>query len=147
METNKDILVTDSGNGQIRLVINRPHKHNALSRSVLGELSRTVTQYGRDAGTRFIVLQGAGERYFAAGGDLVDLSSVRTREAARDMSVESRDALDAIRDCDVPVIAYLNGDAIGGGAELALACDMRVMAATARIGYLQARSEERRVGK
>src|SRR3546814_15360960 len=112
METNKDILVTDSGNGQIRLVINRPHKHNALSRSVLGELSRTVTQYGRDAGTRFIVLQGAGERYFAAGGDLVDLSSVRTREAARDMSVESRDALDAIRDCDVAVIAYLNGDAI-----------------------------------
>src|SRR3546814_13648638 len=103
METNKDILVTDSGNGQIRLVINRPHKHNALSRSVLGELSRTVTQYGRDAGTRFIVLQGAGERYFAAGGDLVDLSSVRTRGAARAMSVESRDALDAIRACDVPV--------------------------------------------
>src|SRR3546814_11692977 len=134
METNKDILVTDSGNGQIRLVINRPHKHNALSRSVLGELSRTVTQYGRDAGTRFIVLQGAGERYFAAGGDLVDLSSVRTREAARDMSVESRDALDAIRDCDVPVIASLNCDAIGGRAELALACDMRVMASTARTG-------------
>ncbi|UHL63960.1 enoyl-CoA hydratase/isomerase family protein [Paralcaligenes sp. KSB-10] len=139
MESNKDILVTDRGGGQIWLTINRAGKHNALSRSVLEELSNTVTRYGDDADTRFIVIQGAGERYFAAGGDLVDLSSVRTPEATRAMSSEARGALDSVRNCKTPVIAYLNGDAIGGGAELALACDMRMISAPARIGFIHAR--------
>ncbi len=139
MENNKDILVTDTGNGSISLTINRPHKHNALSRSVLKDLSETVTHYGKLATTRLIIIQGAGDRYFAAGGDLVDLSTVRTPEATRAMSTEARHALDAIRHCKVPVIAYLNGDAIGGGAELALACDMRLVSTKARIGYIQAK--------
>lgn len=139
MEISQDILIEDCGRGQIRLTINRPHKHNALSRSVLSDLAQAIDRHGDDARTRFILIQGAGTRYFAAGGDLVDLSSVRTREATQVMSSEARGALDAIRNCKVPVIAYLNGDAIGGGAELALACDMRMMAGSARIGYVQAR--------
>lgn len=137
METNQDILVEDCGRGQIRLTINRPHKHNALSRSVLSELARTVERIGSDAQVRLILLHGAGDRYFAAGGDLVDLSSVRSDQATKAMSDDARGALDAIRNCKVPVIAYLNGDAIGGGAELALACDMRLFAASARLGYVQ----------
>jgi len=126
-------------NGQVDLTIDRAHKHNALSRAVLAELAAAVRAQGRDPDTKFIVIQGAGDRYFAAGGDLVDLSSVRTPEAAKAMSTEARDALDEIRGCQVPVIAYLNGDAIGGGAELALACDMRLFRAGARMGYVQAR--------
>jgi enoyl-CoA hydratase len=139
MEINHDLLLEDCGRGHIRVTINRPHKHNALSRSVLSDLARTIERYGDDERTGFILLQGAGKRYFAAGGDLVDLSSVRTPEATHVMSSEARGALDAIRDCKVPVIAYLNGDAIGGGAELALACDMRMIASSARIGYIQAK--------
>ena len=139
MKTKGDILVEDFGRGQIWLTINRPHIHNALSRSVLAELANAVVRHGGDVQTRFIVIQGAGERYFAAGGDLVDLSSVRTPEATLAMSSDARGALDAIRNCKVPVIAYVNGDAIGGGAELAIACDMRMIAASARIGYVQAK--------
>lgn len=139
MEKNTDICIQDPGNGQVWLTINRATKHNALSRAVLAELAATVIHYGNHPTTRFIIIQGAGDRYFAAGGDLVDLSTVRTPDATEEMSKAGRDALDALRNCPVPVVAYLTGDAIGGGAELALACDMRMIAASARIGFIQAK--------
>lgn len=139
MKIKNDILVDDCSGGQIWLTIDRLGIHNALSRAVLDELANAVAYHGEDEQTRFIVITGAGERYFAAGGDLVDLSSVRSAEATLAMSRNARSALDAIRNCKVPVIAYVNGDAIGGGAELALACDMRLIAASARIGYVQAK--------
>jgi len=85
------------------------------------------------------VLRGAGEKYFAAGGDLVDLAMVRTEEATCTMADRATAALDAVRNCPVPVIAYVNGDALGGGAELAVACDMRMLEAHARIGFVQGR--------
>lgn len=137
MESRDDILAEDRGQGEIWLTVNRAEKHNALSRSVLADLAAAVTKFGEQEQTRFIVLAGAGERYFAAGGDLVDLSSVRTPEATLAMGNEARGALDAVRNCKVPVIAYVNGDAIGGGAELAVACDMRMVATSARIGFVQ----------
>lgn len=139
MQASSNITIKNYGNGRIDLTIDRAHKHNALSRSVLADLSQAVTKQAQDPDTRFLVIRGAGDRYFAAGGDLVDLSSVRTPEASKAMSDEACAALDAIRNCVAPVIACLNGDAIGGGAELALACDMRVMTPTARIGYIQAK--------
>jgi enoyl-CoA hydratase/carnithine racemase len=139
MKDETEILVADLGQGQVRITINRPGKHNALSRRVLSELGAAVTRCGADPATRYIVIQGAGDRYFAAGGDLVDLSAVRTPEATEQMSGDATQALDCIRLCPVPVIACLNGHAIGGGAELALACDMRMMAGHARIGYVQAK--------
>lgn len=139
MEGETEILVADLGQGQVRITINRPGKHNALSRRVLSELGAAVRHCGGDPATRCIVIQGAGDRYFAAGGDLVDLSAVRTPQATEQMSHDATQALDCIRLCPVPVIACLNGHAIGGGAELALACDMRMMAAHARIGYVQAK--------
>lgn len=139
MDNSHEVLVADVGNGEVRLTINRPHKHNALSRPVLTELARIIQKVADDPQVRIVLLQGAGERYFAAGGDLRDLAVVRTDDATKAMSDEARGALDAIRTCKVPVIAYLNGDAIGGGAELAMACDMRLFAATARLGYIQAK--------
>ncbi|SFC59903.1 Enoyl-CoA hydratase/carnithine racemase [Polaromonas sp. OV174] len=139
MQTSKDISVEERAGGVVWITIDRPQKHNALARGVLRDLGQAVAAAGTKPDARFIVLTGAGDRFFAAGGDLVELSSVRDEPATIGMAEQSRAALDAVRSCPVPVLAYLNGDAIGGGAELALACDMRMQAKHARIGFIQAR--------
>lgn len=139
MQTDNSITVEERAGGVLWITIDRAHKHNALARHVLAALAHAVTDARTRAELRCLVLTGAGERFFAAGGDLRDLSSVRDSAATIDMSDQARAALDVVRTCPLPVIAYLNGDAIGGGAELALACDMRMQAAQARFGFVQAK--------
>lgn len=135
-KSTPEILVDDRGRGEVWVTVNRPRKHNALARSVLGTLASEVLRWGHDPGIRCIVLRGAGQRYFAAGGDLVEAANLRTAETTSTWADEAAAALDAIRHCPIPVIAYLNGDALGGGAELAVACDMRIVEAHARFGFI-----------
>lgn len=139
VDPTQDLSIERRSAGDVWITIDRAHKHNALARTVLRQLRAAVTTAGTRLDTRFIVLTGAGDRYFAAGGDLVDLADVRDESGVLDMMEEAGAALEAIRSCPVPVLAYLNGDAIGGGAELALACDMRLQGAKARIGFIQAK--------
>jgi enoyl-CoA hydratase len=137
--SSREVLLETGVAGDVWITINRPRRHNALARMVLDELADVMRRVGSDHSTRYIVLRGAGERYFAAGGDLADLAMVRTEEATCVMADKATAALDSVRNCPVPVIAYVNGDALGGGAELAVACDMRMLEAHARIGFVQGR--------
>jgi enoyl-CoA hydratase/carnithine racemase len=139
VQPSDEVLVETRERGLVWITVQRPHKHNALARPVLAAVADAVRRAGADFATRCVVVTGAGDKYFAAGGDLVDLMSVRSESEVDDMVAAARGALDALRDCPVPTVALLNGDAIGGGAELALACDLRLQCAHARIGYVQAR--------
>lgn len=130
-----DILVTVRA-GVLRVTLNRPEKRNPLSRAALAQL-REAFEAHRDAELSLAVLDGAGQQSFAAGGDLRDLEQVRSPDEARALHALGSTALQAIREFPVPVVAALNGVALGGGAELAVACDLRIAAAHARIGFVQ----------
>jgi len=136
--TSSDIKVESSA-GVLRVTINRQEKRNALSADVLHALADAFTSNAGESLLKVAVLRGAGEQCFAAGGDLRELASITTLEGAAEMARDAKAALEAIRQFSVPVVAALNGDAMGGGAELAVACDFRIAAVHARIGFVQGR--------
>lgn len=133
-----DVLV-QRDNDILRVTINRPEKRNPLSRPVLAAIRHAFVTHREDTGLRFAVLTAAGDKNFAAGGDLRELQAVRDPGDVQVFSDEAHAALDAIRRFPLPVIAAINGDALGGGAELSVACDMRILAHHARIGFIQGR--------
>lgn len=121
------------------VTIDRPQTLNALAHDVLDDLAVALDALATADGLHAVVLTGGGDRTFASGGDLVELARLRTREQGRAMALHARGVLDRIRRFPLPVVAALNGDAIGGGAELALACDHRIAGPSARISFAQGR--------
>lgn len=121
------------------LIVDRPEARNALDSAAMDEIERLLAEAAEWDWCHALFMRGAGDRVFVAGGDLKELESVRSAEYAYELALRMRRTLDRIPDLPMPVVAGLNGHAIGGGAELAVACDYRVMAAGARIGFTQAR--------
>lgn len=117
------------------LTLNRPHRRNALDRALMDELTETLIKLGHDPSVRVIAITGAGGEAFCAG---VDLKEHDERARAGEpfehpMRGSKRNLFEVLLETPKPCIAVLNGHAIGGGCELALACDIRVMADHARL--------------
>jgi len=132
------VLITQRNGAVLRLSLNRPAQRNALSLELLDELGSVLERYRGDSRLKCVIIRAAGDRCFAAGGDLKELDRVRSEDEARAMAQKGRRTLDRIRCFPLPVIAALNGPALGGGAELAMACDARVAVEHAELGFLQA---------
>lgn len=124
--------------GVRRVVIDDERRRNPLSHRMLAAIEQAFDPHAVPDDLRVVLIRGAGVRSFAAGGDVVELDGMRDEAGAHAIADAGTRALDAVRGFPVPVIALLNGDALGGGAELAMACDARIAAPWARIGFLQA---------
>jgi enoyl-CoA hydratase len=116
------------------LTIDRPRARNAISLDTMDQLEKAL-----DAaeGASALVITGAGDRAFVSGGDLKELSTIRTEEDAAAMAWRMRSICDRLASFPAPVIAALNGHALGGGAEVAVAADIRVAADDIKIGFNQ----------
>ncbi len=115
------------------VTINRPKVLNALNAATLDELARLFRDLQRDDGVRVVIVTGAGEKSFVAGADINEIA-VLTPIGMREYALSGQRAFDAIERLGKPVIAAVNGYALGGGCELAMACTLRVAAETARFG-------------
>ena len=115
------------------ITINREAKLNALNKETINELNDAIHEVMNDSSIRGVILTGAGEKAFVAGADISEFSGV-TEMHARKFSEEGQEVFKLIEDCHTPVIAVVNGFALGGGCELAMACHMRVASETAKFG-------------
>jgi len=118
------------------LTIDRPEARNAISRATMQELSTALDEL-EGSPARVLVVTGAGHRVFVAGGDLKELATIRTYDEAAAMAETMRSVLDRLATLPVPVIAAVNGDAYGGGAEVTVACDIRIAADDVRCAFNQ----------
>ncbi|MFF0224073.1 enoyl-CoA hydratase/isomerase family protein [Streptomyces sp. NPDC004629] len=116
------------------VTIDRPHARNALGLDTMGELEEALDAAG---GAAALAVTGSGDRAFVSGGDLKELSKLRTESEASGMALRMRALCDRIAAFPGPVVAALNGHALGGGAEVAVAADLRVAADDVRIGFNQ----------
>jgi 3-hydroxypropionyl-coenzyme A dehydratase len=113
--------------------INRPEVLNALDKEVAAELYTAIDIAGADHKIKVIIITGAGERSFCAGGDIRYVANIDPIEAERYASF-MHGLLNKMENLEKPVIAAINGYALGGGCQLALACDIRIASSNARLG-------------
>ena len=115
------------------ITLNRPQVLNALNAKVFDELEHIFTDMDRNSAVRVLLITGSGEKAFAAGADISELART-TAATGQQMALRGQAVFSLITDCGKPVIALINGFALGGGLELALACTLRLASSTARLG-------------
>ena len=124
--------------GDIAIVrINRPEALNAMNVDVVSELSRTIDIIAADDSIKVVIITGAGERSFCAGADISYMVNIDPMQAER-YATSAQSVINKIERLEKPVIASVNGFALGGGCELAMACDIRIASNNAKIGQPEA---------
>jgi enoyl-CoA hydratase len=126
-----ETILTAVENGVGTITINRPDARNALNTQVLGDMRQALAEFRHDRDVGVVVFTGAGERAFAAGADIREL---RERTALDALASVMQGVYDEIEAYEKATIAAVNGFALGGGCELAMACDIRLASGNARFG-------------
>ncbi|MZP29684.1 crotonase [Heliobacterium undosum] len=126
-------LIYETAGAVAIVTVNRPKVLNALNRAVLLELDQTFAGIAANRGIAAVIVTGAGEKSFVAGADIAEMSGFGVAEA-REFSRLGQQVFNRIEELPQPVIAAVNGFALGGGCELATACDFRIAATKARFG-------------
>lgn len=132
MQVGFNHILLNLDEGLATITLNRPQVLNALNNEVFAELGQAADQVAEDDGVRVVIITG-GEKVFAAGADIGEMSTARPVDIYRFGAV-AHQAMNKVENLGKPVIAVINGYALGGGLELVLACDLRVASATAKFG-------------
>lgn len=133
MTTGEERVLYEVSDGIARLTINRPEKLNALDRRTIDEIDRAAQRAGADQEAGVVLITGMGEKAFVAGADIRELSTQTPIEGAA-YAKTGQAAFGRIETLGKPSIAVINGYALGGGLELALACTLRIASETAKLG-------------
>jgi enoyl-CoA hydratase len=128
-----DNLILERDGAVAVVTVNRPKVLNALNSATLEELRHTVLDLKHDDSVRVVIITGGGEKSFIAGADINELA-VQSPVGGREHALRGQHVLDLIEHMGKPVIAAINGYALGGGCELAMACTLRIAADTAKLG-------------
>ncbi|MGV3626923.1 MAG: enoyl-CoA hydratase-related protein [Betaproteobacteria bacterium] len=129
----QNLLLEQAEPGIYLLTLNRPQALNALNAATLDELARAVAQVAADAAARVLLVTGAGDKAFVAGADISEMQQL-TADQARTFSAKGMQVMHALEALPVPVIALVHGYALGGGCELAMACDWIIASERAVFG-------------
>ena len=126
-------ILTENQEGILVLTINRPAKLNALNQETLAEIKQAITAVYTDETVKGVIITGAGEKAFVAGADIAEFGGLNA-EKGQKLAQNGHDIFFLIERCPKPVIAAVNGFALGGGCELAMACHLRVASPNAKFG-------------
>lgn len=126
-------LLTKIENGILIITLNRPRQLNALNKSVFSELENVMYETVENKDVKSIIITGSGEKAFAAGADIKEFANFNVKEG-KELSANGQRIFKIIENSGKPVIAAINGFALGGGLELAMACHLRIASENARFG-------------
>lgn len=127
-------ILVEASNGIATVTVNRPKVMNALNAKTLGELAHAFDALELDPNVRAIVVTGAGEKAFVAGADINELKAMSSAMEAKELAFHGQSVFARLDRSRKPTVAMINGFALGGGCELALACTLRTASKTARLG-------------
>jgi enoyl-CoA hydratase len=129
-------IIYEKSGGIATITLNRPEALNAFSKEVIEEILKALEDVKADENTRVVILTGAGEKAFSAGADIKAMKGMNALKA-RELSLMGEKLCDALENLEKPVIAAINGYALGGGLEVAMACDIRIASENARMGQTE----------